>query len=307
MAKREVVLLQLDVPEIDLFAELKRLLRHGLPVVSRTAGEVLPAMRNVLARTYRYDELASRIEALNYVFKSIVDGLDTHSKVVSILFGLTPGFRSTTLTIRRQAAADEMSYDPDHFRKHIEKQLIEEFAHALYQDSLRYRDRTLYGGETRGVTEGSPKIEEQDLVEREELSARVWSAVYLMRAEFIAVGRARKNSDGTHDLRKTSEAALMAIGQMTLLLHEYVEKYGERILKSGTEYHSDSLIRLAGWHPPFTAEEAARLRLELTKSGTRDPKVFREQLEQTAGGRALAGKWEGWMREGWQVKPVAVH
>jgi hypothetical protein len=304
---REVVSEVWSVPDLaDLEGELRGVLKRGLPVTVRTAGR-LQTLSGVLARSPRLDEAAVRVATLNRLLNEVVEQLPTEPELARgapSLFGLAPGTSGLTLTARRAKAAEVLGYDPDHVRKHLETRILLAVAEALRMDTLRYRARVLYGGYddvSRPAADGSPRIGPDDLVEREELSARIWSVIYLLRAEFIAVGRARRNDDGSHQFDQVAERALYAMALQLSLLDEYVTKYGERIMRGGLEHHVDYLVRIASWHPPFSASEATRLRLAIGLSGER-PSAFKKRILSSPEGRRLVKKWRTWMAKGWPAE-----
>jgi len=303
--EREVVPEVWTVPEVhEVEAELVQVLRKGLPATVRTAGR-LQHLSGVLARSPRLDETAMRIAALNRLLNDVVTKLEAEPALAAgapALFGLADGTAGLTLTKRRERCAQALGYEPETVRRHLESRIVRAVAEALREDTLRYKTRTLFGGYANNespAADGSPRIEPSDLVHREELSSRVWSAVYLLRAEFIAVGRARENNDGSLDFEEAANNALYAMALQLHLLDQYVSDYGERIMRSGLEHHVDYLVRIASWHPPFTAEEAARLRLVMagaTRVANRD--LFLEALRSGEDKRLIA-RWREWMERGW--------
>ncbi|KPM56403.1 hypothetical protein ACG83_00040 [Frankia sp. R43] len=305
---REVVPEVWTVPDAsDIRVEVRRVLRPGLPATIQTAGR-LQYLSGVLARSPRLDEAALRVVALNRVFEAVITKLEAEPALASgapALFGLAPGTTGTTLTVRRERAAVALGYDPEYLRKHLESRIVAAVAEGLRTDTLRYHSRTLFGGydidrHERPATDGSPSVEPEDLVHREELSARIWSAVYLLRAEFIAVGLAKVNKDGSRDFDAATDNALYAMALQLHLLDQYVSTYGERIMRSGLEHHVDYLVRIAGWHPPFSAAEAAHLRMIIMRAGAGGLAGFQAAIEATDHGRSLLTQWRKWMTNGWK-------
>jgi hypothetical protein len=91
------------VTPAGLADELRRVLKGGWPLTVETAGEVLPNLRSVVARSVHPDEPVSRLDALNELLARALNGLgsfDDHRCVAPILFGVAEGFRGATLTVR---------------------------------------------------------------------------------------------------------------------------------------------------------------------------------------------------------------
>lgn len=67
------------------------------------------------------------------------------------------------------------------------------------------------------------------------------------------------------------------------MIHQYPERYGDRIVHGEAEYNVEGLIRLAGWNYDFTTEGGKRLRYVLAKSGERDRDSFLTLLNDGKG------------------------
>src|SRR5713226_7990018 len=88
----------------DLVVELRRVIRRGLPADRRTAGEVLPNLRNVVARATHPDDVFGRLDALNLTLERLLADLDDEhlGEPARVLFGSADGSRGATLTVRRR-------------------------------------------------------------------------------------------------------------------------------------------------------------------------------------------------------------
>jgi hypothetical protein len=231
----------------DLARELRRVVRRGLPLTQRTAGTVLSNLRSVIARSIHPYDGQSRVDSLNQLLVRTLVGLgqEPEGEAARVLFAVTAGTRGTTLTVRRERCAEVLSYDVDHFRKHIEPKLIEDMATLIYRDLLRYKRRIRRAPLSEEPTGDTPSITEQDFTHQEELVSRIWQRVYGWRAELIAVGRLsgqRGYESQAEDHRQAAEREEAALRR---LLNEYVETYGEELVRHGeAEYAVEGLTRL---------------------------------------------------------------
>jgi hypothetical protein len=231
----------------DLAKELRKLLRPGLPVTPKTAGAVLPNLRSVVARSvHPYDPL-SRVDSLNQLLvRMLVElGQETWGEAGRILFAVAAGTRKTTLEHRRTACADLLSYDVDHFRKHIEPKLLEDVATLLYRDLLRYKRRIRRAPLSEEPTGDTPKLTEHDFTHEEELISRIWQHVYGLRAELIAIGRLEGQPGYESQVEDHRNAATTTEKRLHELIAEFARTYGGALIRHGeVEYTADAIGRL---------------------------------------------------------------
>lgn len=224
-------------------------MRRGLPTTTRAAGEVLPHLRSVIARSVDpYDE-SSRIAALNQLLVRFIVELDedADSHVVAILFGLVKGTRGTTLESRREKVAEVLAYEVTHFRKRIEPRLLEQLAAVVYADLLRYKRRVRRAPASEEPTGDTPSITADDFTHQEELVSRIWSHVYALRAELIAAGRIEADASYASQAEDHRQAAERERSAVDRLVAEFTETYGEAFIRHGeVEFAVEGLKRLAG-------------------------------------------------------------
>lgn len=262
-------------PTLDvLVAELRVVVRKGLPFTHLNAGQLLPNLRSVWARSVLSDDPASRVKALDALLAHLLTELqdDRLGDAARVLFAVDRHNRGTTLGRRRQAAADVAGYEVTHFRKRIEPRVIELVALALRSDALTYEPRSKKaarnppGGEVSG---DSPKLDAEDLTEQEELLSRLWSAVYGLRAELIAIGRLRDDTERGSELQYCKDSARWQTARVLTFVHLYIDRYGDRLMHGEAEFDAEGVIRLAGWTPEgLSEEERMRLRLTMARTGT---------------------------------------
>jgi hypothetical protein len=229
----------------DLVATLRPLLRRGLPVDLRRAGELLPNLRSVVARSVHPTDAMSRVDALNELLIRFVANLDhdRYGQPARILFGVAPGMSGTTLTVRRQHAADHLGYDLDHFRKRVEPEVLRAVAELIYRDLLRYKKR-LVGGAGELVEAATFTIRPEDMTAEQELTSRVWAAVYALRAELIGLGRlaSQPGYETAADIHRA--AARERVDELHEVLAAYRRTYGAIIRHGNLEYRVEALERL---------------------------------------------------------------
>ncbi len=267
-------------PPIDEIAEgLKRVLRKGLPVIPDAAPDVLLQLRGVEARSIDPDDFLSRVKALNALFHTLLLALGDaeEAQALQILFAVRGADRGTTLTVRRSRASSVggWDYDATHFRRNIEPRLLRDLAWFLYEDSQNYTPRTKYAPKPTEISGDTPSLTPADVNEQEELVSRIWALVYELRAELIRTARleAIENGDAS-ELEDAQGSSLWLVARLLSRIHDYLERYGDRILHGDAEFRAEGLIRLAGWRHDLSGEEAIRLRYELAKSGESDRERF---------------------------------
>lgn len=274
-------------PIEELTKALKGVLRKGLPVTPDAAPRVLLQLRGVRARAINAGDLLSRVKALNALLQTLLLALGDaeEAQALQILFAARAADRGTTLTERRSRARaiGTWNYDDTHFRKKIEPRLIRDLAWFLHEDGQNYTPRTKYAPPPTEVSGDTPALTSADVTEQEELVSRIWALVYELRAELIH--KARLESVDAADAAEAEQIAgicLWLVARLLTRLHEYLERYGDRILHGDAEFRAEGLIRLAGWSYELTPEDAKELRYALASSGERDLKTFLTKVQHSA-------------------------
>lgn len=230
----------------DLVAELRRVVRRGLPATRTTAGSLLPHLRSVVGRAVHPDDEFGRLDSLNETLERLVREMEDErlGQAARILFGVADGSRGTTLTVRRRQCAAHLEYDFDHFRKRVETRILELVAEQLHRDLVRYRSRLRREVTAYETSRPSPNLLPEDITREEELISRIWQTLYQVRAEHIAVLLAE--DEGTKlEHRKIEEAAAL---RLNTLAAEYVETYGRKYISEGKlDYAVEGLERLVVW------------------------------------------------------------
>ena len=135
---------QITPPPVGAVAKaLRPIVTSGLPVSPDFSDETLLRLRGVVARSIDQSDRLNRVKALDQLIRKLLVYYpdDDLGEAARILFGLAPGSRGNNLTTRRMKAAKEAGYESDHFRKHIEKKILETMAWLLHQDSQNYIPR----------------------------------------------------------------------------------------------------------------------------------------------------------------------
>ncbi|MDQ3576199.1 MAG: hypothetical protein M3443_01045 [Actinomycetota bacterium] len=234
----------------ELAGELSKLLRLGLPATERSAGDVLPHLKSVLARAVHPEEALSRLDALNELLPRLIGKLEdeTYREAAQILFGLAPGTRRSRLTDRRRQAADLLAYNVDHFRTRIEPEMMRAVAEQVQRDLLRYKSRVKRAANTLEPTGDTPRLAVEHLTAEEELISRIWQHVYGLRAELIAHLRLQDQAGYQGQAEDHRQAALRQHEDLRRLIQEYVQTYGKQLIQHGeAEFAVERLERLAGW------------------------------------------------------------
>lgn len=270
----------LTTPPDELRAEIRRVLRAGFPLTDAAAGQVLSEQRAVIANAQHPHERASRVTALERVLRELLDqfGSSAKGQAARVLFAADRALRGTTLTKRREIAAELLERDPDHLRKHIEPRILDEVAFALHQQNLRYKPIAESGRPVLAAHEDTPVLTGESTTEQEELLCRVWSAVYGYRAELIATQLRIDDGKPDPDFRYHLDSAKWQLARLLTFIATYLDKYGEEILHGDTPFNVEGLVALAGWHGGLGDDDAKRLRYVLSRSGVDDRAAFLAEL-----------------------------
>jgi hypothetical protein len=249
-------------PTVEELAQaLKPILRTGLPVNPTFRDTRLLGLRGVVARSIDMDDRLSRVKALDELLRRLLVYYpdDVLGEAARVVFGAAPGTRGTTLTARRQQAADETGYEADHFRKHIEPKILHQLAWQLHSDSQNYipRERDTpppleISGDTPYISVGD--ISAKDVNEHQEALSRLWAHVYALRAEILRVERLKTWPYDQTEPALSAQALADALDQrdreikaVQIEVERYIQRYGESIEHGDGEFSARALLRLAGW------------------------------------------------------------
>lgn len=234
----------------ELTEALTAVMSKGLPVSEELAGEILPNLKSVYARSIVPSDRLSRISALNQLLPrliaSIADGQFRES--AQALFGLSPGTMHASHAERMRRAAAARGYSLAHFREVIEGQMLESVAQLIYDDLLRYRSRVKRSAESLESTGDTPRLGPEHLTHEEELVSRIWQHVYGLRAELIAFTRLSSVEGFEATAEDHRQLAMQTERELKAILAEFVETYGRRPISHGeAAFDQDALERLVGW------------------------------------------------------------
>jgi hypothetical protein len=272
--------------------DLRALLKRGLPAQTEVIAGHLLALPGVVARSAAPDG-ASRTAAFNTLLRQLIARMPDRqlSLAAATLFSILAVRDGETLTERRGYAAEKMSRDPDHFRKHIEPRILADLAAALAADSERMTAMRIAPPQLVPVAAPSAPLPEDmfawEVVEHEEQLSRLWSAVYALRAELLACERLASMDPEGRDRVDAAEAALWRTGQLHVAMRAYRRAYGVRLLHGGIA--ADKLLGMAGWTPALTPAE-----VELVCHRGPDAerlRTFITDLTADPAGRAVLDRW----------------
>lgn len=239
-----------QVTTAELTEALTMVMSKGLPVSDELAGDILPNLKSVYARSIVPSDRLSRISALNQLLPrliaTIADGQFRES--AQALFGLAPGTMHASHAERMRRAAAARGYSQAHFREVIESQMLGSVAQLIYDDLLRYRSRVKRSVESLEPTGDTPTLRPEHLTHEEELVSRIWQHVYGLRAELIAFARLSEAEGYESQAEDHRQAAVQEEEAMRLLLSEYADTYGQAFIRQGdAEYSAEAMTRLATW------------------------------------------------------------
>jgi len=269
--------------EVDpLRVELQRVARSGFPITDESAGKILTEQRVVVATAQHPDERASRISALERVLRDILKGFGTSTKgqAARIIFAADRGYRGTNLSHRQQVAARILELTFDHVRQVIQPKILDDMVLVVHQENLRYTPKSAKTRPEIGVTADMPMITTESVTEQQELSSRVWGAVYGFRAEIIAMQRRlpEVDEDASVELAHYIGAAKWQLARLLTFVGSYMEKFGEEILDGEIPHNVEGLVALAGWSGGIDSAEAKHLRYTIARSGLDSLKDFLDEI-----------------------------
>lgn len=119
--------------------------------------------------------------------------------------------------------------------------------------------------------------------EQEELLCRIWSAVYGLRAQLIAVQRRlatgeESDASAPAELAHHLDSAKWQLARLLAAVASYLDQYGDEILHGETPFNVEGLVALAGWHGELGDDEAKRLRYILARVGADNRRAFLQAL-----------------------------
>ncbi|MFI8771883.1 hypothetical protein ACIGKQ_06950 [Gordonia sp. NPDC062954] len=248
-------------PLDDLVEPLKEILKAGLPVSYDFDDMSVLALRGVVARSVIPQDRLSRIKALNELIARLLVHYpdDSLGEAARIVFGLAQGVRGLTLTQRRERAAAAMHRESDHFRKRIEPRIVRELARQLHSDSQNYVPRTTPTAEPLEITGDTPYIAVGDVAShdkamREEALSRLWSEVYVFRAEVLRVERLKhwpydltEPSLSQDKLEEAMRDRSHALIRLKGTVRRFLDDYGQSINSGAAEFNLEGILNLVKW------------------------------------------------------------
>ncbi|MGH8901683.1 MAG: hypothetical protein ACRDYA_08350 [Egibacteraceae bacterium] len=85
-----------------------------------------------------------------------------------------------------------------------------------------------------------------EITEHEETLFRLWSAVYALRAELLAVDRLVSMDARIDKVTSAAETALWRAGLLMVEAARYTAAYGQALLGADTQFRAEDLVGLAG-------------------------------------------------------------
>ena len=243
-----------------LAEELRTVTRKGLPLEPGINVPRLSALASVTTEAGDDDEPDTRTDALDHVLRRVLTRLEPENFRVQAkaLFGLPPGPAGATLTGRRAAAAGLAHREAHHFRKRIEPRILLTLARALLRDAAAHTGPWGSPPPVHPYTRRRPvprDVFAWEAAEHEESLTRLWSCVYALRAELLAVER-HLSMDDRQRATDAADTALWRYGQTQAEARRYRTAYGAALLRDSTAGPQD-LVRLAGWTPRLPPADAA--------------------------------------------------
>ncbi|MEU6698978.1 hypothetical protein [Pseudonocardia sp. NPDC046786] len=249
----------------ELADGLARVLRRGLPVSPAAVDPALLALRGVSARAIDPGETASRTAALDGILRGLLARLPDarYAPAARALFGLAPAQPGSNLTARRAVAAAAAGHEVHHFRKRVEPRLLDELAAALIADADRFTRAQLAAPRLAPALGREPVGADPfawEVAEQEEALTRVWSAIYALRAELLAVERLISLDLGDQQVMAHAVTAAWRWARASNAARSYTSAFGPGPGTAegvSSDRAADELVALAGWTPALTTPDRA--------------------------------------------------
>ncbi len=268
-------------PLRSIAADLRSVLRKGLPVVPSTPSLVLRELDSVVVRAIDPTNELSRTAALSKHLESLARRFEQASTrdALRTLLGDHPNARGRTLTERRKLAAARLGYEYNHFRLRLEPRLLERFALQIHEDNLRFvRQPGRSGPPNHPVVRDLLRCQDQ----AEEAAARIWSTVFALRAALLCRDRTQRRPDVGHEHARAQGDALWHLATLLRASSDYRERFGAELnLGGGQSVSVDDLALLAGWQGEVTGALARQLGRTLDRVGPNDRDSFVAALRAT--------------------------
>lgn len=245
--------------ENEVVAAVMRLLRQGLPATPANTDAVLLDLRGIVARSVDPSDMTSRTTALDGTLRGLLARFPNirYASAARALFGLPPAEPGLNLTARRDLAAEQAGHEVHHFRKRVEPKLIERIAWELLADADRFTRLPMIAPRLALVTTRQPVPADPfawEVTEHEEQLTRLWSAIYAVRAELLAVERLVSLQAGRSDLIHAAVTAAWRWAAARAEAISYTSAYATE-----SDLPVDQLLALAGWTPTLREAQAFRL------------------------------------------------
>lgn len=280
-------------PTLDeLVLDLRRIARVGLPIRVPDQATPILRLRGVRARagTNQLADLASAADGqLRHIILSFGDGPD--GRAAKALFGISAGTRGLNLTERRELAAQAVDRHVDHWRKHLERDMLKLIGQEFYQREQLYLPR-------QAEVSGYDPVELPEIVQtsnpaelvRQESTARIAAALYEYRADLLATYRFQLTDPHSRASEMAIKTALYSFTRLLFLINVHLRDVGDRVMLGDSPVSMTSLIQIAGWHPPFNRAERDLLVLTFARVDG-DRRQFLNDLMAVQGGPALERTW----------------
>ncbi len=241
-----------------------RVLRHGLPVNPNDVDPALLALRGVTARAADANSRESRTAALDGLLRRTLAAFNDarYAAAARALFGLPPATAGQTWTARRALAAHTAGHELHHFRKRVEPRLVEQLAWALLKDTEAFtRSRAIAPRLTAATSRQAVPADvfAWEVAEHEEALARLWSAVYTLRAELLATERALSMDMRPQTVTRQRLTAAWRFARLHVDALHYLALYGTDLDGTGRDFTAADMTALAGWTPPLSETDLDEL------------------------------------------------
>lgn len=127
----------LPTPIAELVEALGPIVKTGLPPSPKFCDERLLGLPGVVAYVADPTDHLSRVRALDELLRRQLADFqdDKRAEPARILFGVAPGTRKIGIGDRQTRAAAKMERTKDHFRSHIQPEIVAHLAWLIYEDS----------------------------------------------------------------------------------------------------------------------------------------------------------------------------
>lgn len=276
-----------------LAGELQAALKSGLTVRAAGAMPLLLGLSIVHAKAASNDAADLAPTGLGLVIEAAARLDETTNGASATLFGVATGSRNLNLTERRREAASLLNVNPDHFRKHLERERAQALADELLAMDSTFQARLRHKLAQPEPTESRLNV---DWLSRHEVYRRIWSPVSAMRGNLLVLLGFLRNDAGHFEVIDRVMNILWRRAQFTKAIEVFIERHGGLWLLSdpNKESQAAAAIRQISTKTPGGENDDSWLRVQLAQATEGELDSFGDLVWESEQGKEMVQLWLEW-------------